>query len=128
MPAPKGNRNAEKAGVYSFLAIGRWPKGASYVSRQLNLLRRNLTDSVVDTDGEISTYKRSLIQSICRLEGCAVLLLRSLWKSEAVSHDSLRATTETIAGFLEARDRKIAKLGIDKAAADPLDALYGPKK
>ncbi len=74
--APRGNANAMRHGVSSYLCLGRLPKGGAYIRRQLSLLKHQLEKDVQDLYGELTTYHAALIQSACRHEGRAQLLTR----------------------------------------------------
>ena len=81
--APPANRNAIRSGVYSFLANGRYPRGASYVGRLIGQFRHSLEDVILQRDGEVSLYNGAVIQSACRHEGRAELLQRWLREVDA---------------------------------------------
>lgn len=126
--APRGNRNAFKHGVYGFLALGRLPAGASYVARQLNELRRALTAAVEAAHGEVTLHKASLIQTVCRAEGRAVLLGRWLRDAGSLPLADRLALLHESAAAVEARDKAIRALKIDQASdrPNPWAALNNP--
>ena len=125
--APLHNRNAVKSGVYSFLATGRYPRGASYVGRLVGQLRHALEVIVLERDGQVSVYQAALIQSASRHEGRAQLLqrwLRELGQRPKEDGGSSKATKQEssvqervailreIGNATDARDRCLKSLGL----------------
>lgn len=106
-----GNVNALKHGVTAYLAIGKLPKGASYIRRNLGKFRRTAEQCVVDVFGEISLHKGALIQSACRHEARAQLLTRWLRDHEPTLEE-LRVTLAEIGRATDSRDRCLAGLGL----------------
>lgn len=128
MPGTLGNRNAVTHGIYSFLAMGSLPKGASYIRRQLSRLEDALRDAVLDKHGEISLLRAALVQTACRHEGRALLLSRWLRDraGQMSDHDRMVYLRE-IGNASDARDRALKALGLDNNGRDVIDALYcGP--
>ena len=128
--APKGNRNAVRSGVHSFLALGRLPKGASYVGRQLNELRRALRAAVEQAHGSVTLSRACAIQSVCRHEGRAVLLGRWLREAGGSPLADRLAILHEQAMAVEARDKALRRLGIEHQSGPApgnayLDALHG---
>src|SRR5690348_7716271 len=76
--APSGNRNRLTHGVWSFLALGRLPKGASYVRRLMAALRRKLEADIAKAHGQVTLTHAALVTTVCRHEGRALLLSRYL--------------------------------------------------
>lgn len=110
-PGKIGNVNALKHGVRSYLAIGKLPKGASYIRRNLGQFRRTAEKCVMDVFGEISLHKGALIQSACRHEARAQLLTRWL-RDHDPTLEELRVTLAEIGRATDSRDRCIAALGL----------------
>ena len=120
--APAGNRNATRHGVYGFLALGRLPKGASYVRRLMGEFRSELERAVVEAHGEVSLSNAALITTVCRHEGRALLLSRYL----ALEGDALKtleraSLLEAIGRASDARDKAIEKLKLAQAERDDVD-------
>ena len=114
--ASKGNRNAIRSGVYSFLATGRYPRGAAYVGRLVGQLRQSLESTVMQRESEVTVYNAAVIQSVCRHEGRAQLLqrwLRELEKGDngASIHDRVSILKE-IGSATDARDKCLRALGL----------------
>jgi len=66
MPAPLQNRNAMRHG----LRAGALPKGASYIRRETDELRRCLEDAVAERNGGgIGIYHAALLNTAVRDEG-----------------------------------------------------------
>ena len=113
--APKNNRNAIKSGVYSFLANGRYPKGAEYVGRLIGQLRLSLEGIVMERESEVTVYNAAVIQSACRHEGRAQLLqrwLRELDKGGSPSIQDRLAILKEIGNASDARDKCLKALGL----------------
>lgn len=121
--APKGNRNAVRSGVHSFLATGRYPKGAAYVGRLVGQLRHSLEQLILEQEGEVSLYHGAVIQSACRHEGRAQLLQRWLRELEengnGPSIQDRLAILREIGSASDARDKCLKALGLhDKPQED----------
>jgi hypothetical protein len=113
-----GNRNAIVSGLSSFLATGRWPRGASYVPTLLNGLRAGLAAAYRDRPSDLTPeFADSLIQSALRHEGRALLLQRKLrLQSDDLTLDQTRAVLADISDATDRRDRCIRQLGLDRKA------------
>ena len=75
MAAPPMNRNATRHG----LRAGRLPKGAAYVRRECDALRRIIEDAVADANnGNVTLHQAALIQTAIRWERHAMLAQRWL--------------------------------------------------
>lgn len=123
--APGGNRNAERHGVWSFLALGRLPKGGAYIRRLLGELRRELETRVSQAHGEVSLGHAALVTTVCRHEGRALLLSRYL----ALEGDGLKlmdrvSVLESIGRATDARDKAIAALKLQRSPGDALSDFY----
>lgn len=122
--APLQNRNRVSIGLYSF-PKGKFPRGASWVGRQVHHTGRVVTNAVVERDGATSPYAEALISSVCEHEGRRLLLKRWL----RLEGDSLpvldRAALLTQIGrATDARDNCLRLLGLDKTVAqDPWKAV-----
>ncbi len=115
MPAPTKNRNAVRHG----LRAGRLPKGASYIQRETDVLRRILEDAVAENEGgDISLYRAGVLQSCIRWERHAMLCQRWL-RLEAgdLTPDQRLAFSREIARASMERDKCLRELGLDKRAA-----------
>jgi hypothetical protein len=120
--APIGNRNSLRHG----LRAGSLPKGASYIKREINLLRREIETAVMNRHGEIDLYRAALIQTAIRWERHGMLVQRWL-RREAGEMDAAQrlAYSRDIARASESRDRCLKELGLNAGDhADILDALY----
>lgn len=118
--APMGNTNASRHGTWSFLALGRLPKGASFIRRLMGGLRRELEKAVAATHGEVSLPHAALVTTICRHEGRALLFSRYL----ALEGDGIKlaervSILEAIGRATDARDKAIKAL--DLAASGDTD-------
>ena len=125
MSAPRNNRNSITSGTHSFLATGRWPKGASYVTRLVRQLRRALDAATLDQHGEITIYQSATIQTACRHEVRAMLLQRWLRNEDAsLSTDEKVRMLAEIGKASDARDRCLKALGLDQRPnADPWSTI-----
>jgi hypothetical protein len=120
------NRNAIRSGTFSFLASGRWPKGAGYVSRLTRGLRVALEAAVRERHGDVSVYHGCLIQTAERSEARSLLLQKWLRDAPDLTTAERVSILHGITGASEARDRAVAKLGIDRnQGAEILAILYG---
>lgn len=113
-------------GAYSYLALGRMPKGCSYIYQLVGGLRKQLEDAVVNKQGELNIYHAAVVQTACRLEGRAQLLSRWLKQKGDGMNDGTRLQyLRDITLASEARDRALKQLGLDRAEqTDLIDALY----
>jgi len=119
-----GNVNRVTHGVYSYLAIGKLPKGASYIRKNLGQFRRSIEQCVMDVFGEISLYRGGLIQSACRHEARGQLLTRWLRDHEPTLEE-LRATLAEIGRATDSRDRCLAALGLNQERRSRLASIIG---
>lgn len=125
-----GNAHRQTHGVRSFLALGRLPKGASYIRRLMGEFRRELEQRVGETHGgEVSLTKAALITTAARHEGRALLLSRYL----ALEGDGLKtlermSLLDAIGRASDARDRVLEKLDLDRDpnAFDPASFYRTP--
>lgn len=121
------NANAQKHGVNSFLALGRLPRGASYIRRNLNGLGAKLTADVREKYGAVSSLHAALIQSALRHEARAMLLQRWLrLEGNGLPLLERMALVKGICDASDSRDKCIGRLGIDTPADDPWGLLGGP--
>lgn len=109
-----GNRNALQHGVHSFLAIGRMPRGASYVRRLLGKYQRSLRRAVEANGDAVSLYQAGLITSAIRHEGRALLLTRWLRDKESMKDQDKLAYAREIGAATDARDRCVKQLELDR--------------
>lgn len=131
--APQANRNAMRHG----LRAGMLPKGAAYIKRECDTMRREIETAVLARHGEVDLYRAALIQTAMRWERHGMLVQRWLRK-EAVTMDAAQrlAYSRDIARASENRDRCLKELGlnVDETqnaidawySADPDDALESP--
>jgi uncharacterized protein YjcR len=114
--APALNRSAERHGAWGFLALGRLPKGASYIRRLMGELRRELEKAVAATHGEVSLPHAALVTTVCRHEGRAMLLSRYLAleseKGDGIKLAERVSILEAIGRATDARDRAIKQLDL----------------
>lgn len=119
--APLGNSNAQRHGVYGFLAIGRLPKGASYIRRLMGEFRTELERAVVEAHGQVSLPHAALITTVCRHEGRALLLSRYLAKEgDALKTLERAGLLEAIGRASDARDKAIEKLKLAQSERDEM--------
>ncbi len=122
MPAPIKNRNAVRHG----LRAGQLPKGASYIKRETDVLRRIIEDAVAALDGgNVSLYHAGVVQSCIRWERHAMLCQRWL-RLEAgdLTPDQRLAFSRDIARASTERDKCLRELGLNvKPNSDPWAAL-----
>lgn len=123
--APAGNTNAQAHGVWSFLALGRLPKGASYIRRLMGELRTQLERCVVQVHGQVSLGHAATITTVCRHEGRALLLSRYLaTEGDALPIAQRVPILEAIGRATDSRDKAIAALDIDRDATADAWAQY----
>ena len=118
MPAPVKNRNATRHG----LRAGQLPKGAAYIKRETDVLRRIIENAVADEhDGDVSLYHAALIQSTIRWERHAMLAQRWLRReAESLTLDQRLAFSRDIARASTERDKCLRELGLNtKPNGDP---------
>jgi hypothetical protein len=122
----KTNGHAITTGLTSYLSTGRWPKGASYVQRLLNGLRRGLERAVVEHGDKVDEYAACIIQSACRHEARALLLQRKLRREvDALTTDQYLALLRDIGSATDARDKCLRALRLDRRdSADVFDGIY----
>jgi hypothetical protein len=125
------NRNALRSGLYSFLTTGRYPRGASYISRLTRAMRvaAEAACRQANGGGEPTLTQAALINSMERHEGRHLLLVRWLRENDAaLTMDQRLAILRDAATATDARDRCLTRLGIDRdQQADILIRLYGPQ-
>ncbi len=129
--APNLNRNRTTHGVRGWLAIGSYPKRASYVRRIVGRMRAELEAEVLDVHGRLGKYQAAIIQSAARHEGVCLLWTRWL-KDEApnMSVSERLAVTARIEAATDARDRCLEKLGISELPdeRDPWATIDEPRE
>ena len=120
------NLNALIHGTYSYLALGRLPKGCAYIRRLIGKYRRKLEDALLERDGEIQIHAASLVQSACRHEGRAQLLTRWLRVDDGdMSITDRVSLLREIGSATDSRDRclKALELSVRSDNLDPWAAL-----
>lgn len=120
-PLPN-NRNATRHG----LKAGQLPKGASYIKRDADILRRYLEAAVVERHDEITLYHAACIQSAIRWERHAMLAQRWLrLEADDLDAGTRLSFSREIAKASSERDKCLERLGLDKRdAQDALTLLY----
>jgi hypothetical protein len=119
---PIGNRNNMRHG----LKAGKLPVDCAHIEHQLNALRRQLEDKVMEARGEVTMLDAANIQTAIRWERHSALALRWL----RVAADKLKPTDQLtfsreIAKASTERDKALAVLGLDRDASEDLFAkLY----
>ena len=112
--APKGNSNG-RGNCRHGLKAGKLPKDARYIEHQMNNLRRQLEDAVMQAKGEVGLLDAASIQTAVKWERHGALALRWL----RLEGDKLRLTerltfSREIARASTERDRALALLGLDR--------------
>lgn len=122
MGAPTKNRNATRHGLRS----ASLPKGASYISRATNELRRAVEDAVLDAKGAVDILDAATIQTIVRLERHAMLAQRWLRREHEKMSLAERLKFSAEVGRASAeRDKALRSLGIGATGkADLLAEAY----
>ena len=122
MPAPIANRNATRHG----LRAGSLPKGAAYVKRETDALRRILEDAVAaQNGGSVDLFAAALINSAVRWERHAMLCQRWLrLECSAMNHAERLAYSRDIAKASTERDRCFKELGLGRGQLTAIEALY----
>ena len=126
MPGQPGNRNAMRHGVYSYLALGRMPKGCGYIYTLSRKLRTQLELELVNKHGEVSIYRAALVQTACRHEARAQLSSRWLkHNADEMNHHDRLSYLREIGNASDARDRALKAIGLDADGRENiLEALY----
>lgn len=126
MPGVAGNTNAQRHGVYGYLSIGRLPKGAAYIRRQLSAFRRELERAVADQcNGDMGIRDAAFVHSACRHEARAQLLGRWLRCDECKTLGERLAVLKEIGNATDSRDKAIVALGLRRTPEhDPYADLY----
>lgn len=122
MPAPPKNRNASRHGLRS----AALPKGASYVARATNELRRAVEDAVIVAKGEVNILDAAAIQTLLRHERHAMLCQRWLRREhdKMTLAERLKFSAEIGRASAE-RDKALRSLGIDATGTnDVLTQAY----
>ena len=109
--APKDNRNGLRHG----LKAGKLPLNCKYIESQINSLRRQLEDALMEARGEVSLTDAATIQTVCKWERHGALALRWL----RLEQDKLKPVerlmfSREIARASAERDKSIACLDLDK--------------
>lgn len=123
MPAPPKNRNATRHG----LRAGELPKGASYIKRECDVLRREIESAVADAHGgSVSLYQAALIQTCVRWERHAMLVQRWLrLQADTMGAATRLAYSRDIARASAERDKALLGLGLHASdSRSIIDALY----
>jgi len=120
--APPKNRNAMRHG----LRAGSLPKGASYIKRECDALRRIIEDEVIrQKPGRISLYDAAIISAAIKWERHGMLIQRWLRQDAAdMSPDQKLAYSRDIARAGMERNKCLKLLGLDKDGHDSLDDIY----
>ena len=108
------------------LRAGQLPKGAAYIKRECDTLRREIEQAVLEQHGEIGLYQAAVVQSAMRWERHGLLVQRWL-RMEAGTMDAAQrlAYSRDIARASENRDRCLKELGLDaNGRQNVLDVLY----
>lgn len=130
--APAQNRNAVSHGVFSYLHSNRLPADCGDLERDLEKLRTDLNQAVVDAHGEVDLPRAALIQSAVRHEGRCRLLLRWLERTiDELTTDQKIGVLRDLGRATDQRDATIGKLGIEKKPESQVDwgaALVVPSK
>jgi uncharacterized protein YjcR len=118
--APEGNRNALRHGLRS----STLPRGCEYITRFINVLRRQLEDAVTAQRGKVTLGEALIIQTMCRLETEAQLSARWIQKTKDLTpSDAVRFQSKVTESSIR-RDARFEKLGLLSAAkADGWDVL-----
>lgn len=112
--APKLNRNHLGPGTHAFIN-GRWPAGASWVSRQGHQLRKALRAAVVEMDGATSIYAEATINSCVIHDSRRLLLQRWLrLEGDALPLTERAAILDRIGKATDARDNCLKALRLDR--------------
>ena len=109
--APKDNRNGLRHG----LKAGKLPLNCKYIESQINSLRRQLEDALMEARGEVSLTDAATIQTVCKWERHGALALRWLRLEQENLKPVERLTfSREIARASAERDKSIACLDLDK--------------
>ena len=108
---PRGNENALRHG----LKAGKLPRNARYIEHQMNNLRRQLEQAVMQAKGEVNLLDAASIQTAVKWERHGELALRWL----RLEGDTLKPTerlqfSREIARASAERDKALQALGLDK--------------
>jgi hypothetical protein len=123
MGAPFRNRNNTRHG----LRAGQLPKGAAYIKRECDVLRREIEQAVADVHGgSVSLYHAALIQTCIRWERHAMLIQRWLrLESDTMDAATRLAYSRDIARASAERDKALLTLGLNASdSRSIIDALY----
>ena len=126
MAAPPMNRNRTRHG----LCAGRLPKGAAYVKRTCDGLRRAIEAEVLARHGELSLHHAALIQSAIRWERHALLVQRWLrLDCDRMDMATRLAYSRDIARASAERVKCLTALRLDRdRSRDILATLYAPHR
>ena len=114
---PAGNTNALRHG----LKAGKLPKQAQYIEHQMNRLRRELEDAVMQAKDEVNLLDAAHIQTAIKWERHGALALRWLrLEGDTLKPADRLAFSREIARASAERDRALAALGLD-APPKPLN-------
>jgi hypothetical protein len=114
-------------GCRNRLAVGKLPKGCSWINSLIGAFRRELERSVLDAHGVLDYKAALIIQSAARHEQAALLAQRWLrLSSENMSHGERLSYLQAIAAESDKRDRCIERLKLDIDPQTIIGALYGP--
>jgi len=124
MAAPPKNRNATRHG----LVAGQLPKGAAYIKRECDTLRRSIEEAVAAShSGSVTLYQAALIQTCIRWERHAMLVQRWLrLQCDTMDAATRLAYSRDIARASAERDKALLGLGLDSTDVDYVATLYGP--
>jgi hypothetical protein len=120
---PLGSRNAMRHGLRS----AGMPKGCRRYESQLNDLRRQLEDEVLEVHGRVSLVHALAILTAMRWERHAVLAARWLrLEGEQMSPSDRLNYSREIARASAARDVAIKELGLTRRNSDIWQTLHLP--
>jgi len=107
------------------LRAGMLPKGASYIKRDCDILRRLIEEAVIGNHGEVSLFNAAMIQTAIRWERHAMLTQRWLRKEiDSMSASERILYSKDIATASTNRDKCLKELGLNTKQLDVFDALY----
>jgi hypothetical protein len=117
--APKQNLNALRHGLRADLSIGGLAKRYAWIRRTTGSLRRNLEQLATEVHGSLNPLHIATINRATRLELMALLAMRALRELDKdLSLQERLALWDRVTNATEARDKALAKLGLDKASVD----------
>jgi len=119
------NYNKSSYTIKHGLTAGRLPRGASYVTKMTNCLRKSLDRAVMERYGDLDVWHNSVIVSAIRWERHSLLCQRWLREDcDNLTPMEKLAYSREVARASSSRDKCLLLLGLNRREVDEITLLY----